>query len=758
MRNWKRILAGIGTAALLLSSVGAVPRVTFAAETGVESTASEIEEIDLQTIGTVTGGSTGGASTGTESGGSTGGTSTDAAGNGLSVDSSASDAASDGAVTNGGVSNSSERGGSVGDTSIGSVTNGSTGGTSTDAAGNDSSADGTASGSASDGTSTNGGASTGSETGGTTGDTSTGSETNGSTGGASTDTASGGSSASDTTTDSTDGNTQTANGASNTGTDTPATDEPGTGDDVVDGTDYADLFGDGTSMASISGGPTVEIGDTIQLSCSDCRSGYWSRGTKTWTSSDESIATFNGGTDTSRPSLLGVARGTVTITHTHADRYGNTQNSTYEVTVKAQNESDAIIYALKTPDSDPDSNDGTQWTGALGIGSVNATDADFNGGKNITNNPQQYMVSWPDGREGKTWTLTSSMTGTSKTYFESVRKEIFSAYSAELKDVLGITDITEDNIKNITLTPYKISHNNGSDPDMHVDCKISITCEKTYDVKFWVKDVGATDYVNTYSVTDTYVMTIKDTTPQIQRVVEPDAEDTLGYRVGDTKVVDGVTYRMTGWHPEDATTHNTPGSKTVDLTGEGYEPIYEEELYDDNVANYYAEWEALTGDLVVTKAVTGDTGYVDPNGKYQIVIHLDGDENRNRDYGTYHFDGNGNCIVTLADGESVNIIGIISGTGYTVTEAEDSRKGFTVSYDTTYYQLDESGNKVTVTDVTDGTIYPEGTADVTVSNERSVVLTGVMTDTAPWISLITVFVMALAGAGLYQGARRHYTR
>lgn len=526
------------------------------------------------------------------------------------------------------------------------------------------------------------------------------------------------------------------------------------------------LFGDGTSFASISGGPTVTVGNTIRLACDRCRYGQYSYGTRTWTSSDTSIAAFSSGSTTSQPSLKGVARGTVKITHTHADRNGDTETSTYEVTVMGSGDRTAATYALKTPGSQPGSNDSGDWTDVIGNSIVNVptntnqspwvpvyNDWGWVTNHNITDNVSSYIVSWPDGSAGGgDWVLNADTD--SNSYFNKILNMIFDAYSKELGEELGITDLQKSNIKTLTLTPYKISYNSG---DVHVDCVISIKCEKAYTVQFSIKEVGASSYNLVYK-DSTYNMHIVDShgkapETELDPIAELNTQYSGGFKVGDTKVVNGVTYRLSGWYTEDETTHGARSDTIADFSGKGYVPNYEKQLKDNEIVDLYAEWVPVTGDLKVTKNVDATSGFYDPDAKYQIKIHLDNAANKT--YGDYVFDSNGDYIVTLEHGETVTIPEINSGTKYTVEEVATSAQGFQVSYNETFYKLDDAGNKETIKDATAGTIYPDGIAEVTVKNEMKVVLTGVRTTEAPTAAMIATIAMVIIGTTAYYKAKRY---
>lgn len=353
---------------------------------------------------------------------------------------------------------------------------------------------------------------------------------------------------------------------------------------------------DGTSLASISGDTTVAVGKTITLYCNS-----YGGGTSTWSSSDTSIATvtYSG----SYCYVTGVKDGTVTITHTRGNNGGygpNRQHSdTYTVTVGTPRENDeqAQIYALKTPTSTPRSNDTNQWTSYHGwnatVNMTGATWVDTVGdvvGKNVVDSPSSYIVSWPDNATGNSWTLTRD-DATTGTAFSTLLDEIWDAYKSEIQKDLGITNLQKTDVTSITLTPYKISRSNGTTPDKHVDCTISVKSSKVYTAKFNVKEVGSTGYENVYSKNYKITDSIDSYTYN---------DGSKSYAIGDTKVVDGKTYRLTGWYIE----NSDGGARSDTIASFEYKPSDNE--LSDGAVNFYAEWVEVTNDLTIVKYEKGN--------------------------------------------------------------------------------------------------------------------------------------------------------
>lgn len=338
-------------------------------------------------------------------------------------------------------------------------------------------------------------------------------------------------------------------------------------------------------LTSISGPTTVEVGSTITLTGSKnyCNN-YYDYHNDTWTSSDTNVATVTPSSNSSTASVKGLSKGTTTITHGYCARtgdwyngysYNHNQTETYTITVVEEN---AQIYYLKQPSGTPGSNDTGQWSpdpsyfkntsGSYYEGTPNlwakvntngATWVDNN--KNIMN-PAAYVVSWPDGTTGSTWVMPKN------TYIWHYQ-QIFNAYKEKLQQDLGITLTSVDDIEEITLIPYKISKNNYTNPDKHVDCIISVKCKQAYTARFWVANDDSVDYLTVHTEDHKKGDTIN------QHSMPP------------TKVENGKTYYFDGWYPEDSTgTH--PAHLNNKISDWPYTPS-DNELADGTV-NFYARY------------------------------------------------------------------------------------------------------------------------------------------------------------------------
>lgn len=341
------------------------------------------------------------------------------------------------------------------------------------------------------------------------------------------------------------------------------------------------------SVMDISGPQSVRVGETIQLTGTSSKCSY-----SEWESTNEYIATVD-----SNGNVTGVASGTVTITHTYCtrDRWHalkhSLQSETYTVAVQENepNYESAQVFFLKTPTSDPDSNDPDEWSSCVTYEGkyavVNVDNATWEDDKNVKANVADFIVKWPDGSSGKTWTLDKS-----KSAYEWVYKWVADKYKEELQNEYGIKDLTVDDIKSITLVPYKISKNTDSTPDKHIDCMIEVKCTKAYTARFYVQEPGEAAYEEvgtgfTYQIVNN----------QPEKIQVPDA---VNKEIEQEIVVDGVTYVFDGWYrSKDGTEKVTWPYQTTtnDLAATG-------------TVEFYAHYVPKEVTVTITKEVAGTLG------------------------------------------------------------------------------------------------------------------------------------------------------
>ena len=310
----------------------------------------------------------------------------------------------------------------------------------------------------------------------------------------------------------------------------------GFGDDSVKTETFTVVVQPATPARSISifGSDTVTQFSNIQLTATVDPAE--ATGTYEWSSSNEDILTVD-----NSGNVTGVRQGTATVTVSFRSAADGSEVSTSkDVTVTAtKDETDqALVYYLLDPTKDANSNDSGHWGGtSLGIAMVNTTGATWTGGKNCFDNVDQRVVSWPKGtnvvpRGSDAW------------------NEIFENYRATIQAQLPGVTFTKDDVEEIALVPAKISKNNGTNPDMHLDCNVSIKCKNVALVKYYLRDAGSTQFEQ------------KGARNYISgNATQPSA--VMNEQFPETKTVDGVTYTFSGWYLDQSFTQPATFPYTV---------------------------------------------------------------------------------------------------------------------------------------------------------------------------------------------------
>ena len=313
---------------------------------------------------------------------------------------------------------------------------------------------------------------------------------------------------------------------------------------------------------SISGEDTVKQFQTTQLTANLTPAD--ANGKVTWTSSNEQILSVD-----ENGLVTGNRQGSATITASVQGANNKTLSATKTIEVvknespSGNNRQQALVYYLKDPNSDANSNGSDQWgPDSIGIAIVNVEGATWTGDKNCFDNVDQRVVSWPNGtnvisRDNKAWNL------------------IFDAYKASIESKLGLT-ITKDDVEEITLAPAKISRNNGTNPDMHLDCNVNIKCKSVALVKYYLFDANGTNWEMLGS--KNYLVKDESTT-------QP--SDVTSKDLPETKEVNGVTYTFSGWYTDQSLTTTAP-SFPAKVTGSV-------EYYAKYVAGYQVKYDLAGG-------------------------------------------------------------------------------------------------------------------------------------------------------------------
>ena len=196
---------------------------------------------------------------------------------------------------------------------------------------------------------------------------------------------------------------------------------------------------------------------------------------------------------------------------------------------------------------------------------------DPDNGKNILTNVSDYVVSWPGGATGDAWSLKPG-----DDYWDEVVDEIWDEYKDTIEEATGVEGLTQDDLESIVVTPYKISRSNGTKPDKHIDCIISVKSRKNFTARFNVRAPGEDDYSIRESREYQSGERVEETTADIEKELD----------------IGGARYVFDGWYkelPGSVTDEPDPKKKvSQDEWEEGYEPTDEE--LENGVVNFYAHY------------------------------------------------------------------------------------------------------------------------------------------------------------------------
>lgn len=398
----------------------------------------------------------------------------------------------------------------------------------------------------------------------------------------------------------------------------------------------------------------------------------------------------------------------------------------------------AAIYYLANPAGDPWTNDTGAWAPAQEtsntIGNINTDGATWEDGyvgntvykeKNIKSNVSKYITSWPDGSKGTTWTVKRG-DATTGSYFTFVLDSIWDNYKTAISKDTGIAlrDLNKEDILEITLTPRKISRDNGGTYPYHIDCALSIKSKSVFTAKFWVKDPGETDYTQVdaknYKTGDSVVETTK-------------AE------IGSTKEVNGIIYVLYGWYPE----NETGGAyKDQKITNWNYTPNATELA--DGTVNFYAHYTPLYTSVNIKKLVTGNMGDKSKPFHFKVSV-VKG--NTNLPFKIDKTQYTDPTEITLSDNQTTALTQVP--VGATVTITEDNYSGYTTSC-TIDGSASAGGRTATISNIQQNN--ENAAHEVTFTNNKEAIPdTGLNLGTTPYI--LALGIVAL-GAGLLLFGRR----
>lgn len=565
----------------------------------------------------------------------------------------------------------------------------------------------------------------------------------------------------------------------------------------TDGYD-TELLDERTSYADETG-YTVKVNKTISINGKSGQNHYWS-------SSESGVATVS--YKDNKATITGVSKGTVTIIHKYEYKkypWSDPEERSQSFTVTVEDWYDkAGLYIMYDPEAKPDSNDTTMWTGVVTVGGEHAKLGDLNGAtwtgnKNIffrniggadSDTAKQYIKYWPDGaayngprvlEPGNLFRQTDvTYNGKSATLenmiFEMYKGKLVTMYTdngyseAQANDIvkqLKASDIT------FTITPHKISKDNWesdpTNPRKHIDCTVTVTCDKTFTAKFNVKKPGESGYTTVNS--KLYLWKDNEANTVIQYV----NDDTVPHEINEK---DGSKWVFDGWYPENDA--GTGPDETAAITKWPY-TVKQNELTNyggDRVVNFYAHYKKATSNVTITKQVTGLLG--DTNKEFTFNVSITQKNGADCSAGVKAWKGstevslNGftlkhNETVTLENvpiGATIKVTEVIPGEHYTVSatgHGSEQNGGSNVTF--TYFA---AANTDTASDAgeadlmllsmdEDTAVDADGDAvaydsGIEVDNNQIIVTnhcglipdTGVLLDTLPYIVILAVVAGGVA--------------
>lgn len=373
-----------------------------------------------------------------------------------------------------------------------------------------------------------------------------------------------------------------------------------------------------------------------------------------WTSSNDSVASVAGNDNVG--SVTGISNGTVTITHTYYySGYGvlypaGDYTQKWTVTVKDWKEK-AGLYILYDPEKEPDSNDTSMWTSVVTVNGQHAKLGDLTGAtwtndKNIFfrniggadgTTAQQYIKHWPDeavyngprtlnpGDPFRQTYVTYNKGANSDTLEDMILKmykgklvKMYTDSGSSLEEANGIVNSLNARDITFSIIPHKISKSNSTNPDKHIDCTVTVTCDKTFTAKFNVKKPGESGYTTVNSKLYLWKEGQDNKVAKYESATAVPSEITMD---------DGSKWNFVGWYPEndDGTGPNKDNGVISDT-----EWPYAVEMWQlnnhnkDRVVNFYAHYEKATSNVTITKQVTGLLGDTNKEFAFSVSITQNG--------------------------------------------------------------------------------------------------------------------------------------
>ena len=512
---------------------------------------------------------------------------------------------------------------------------------------------------------------------------------------------------------------------------------------------------------------TINVGDRKLIE------GY-NKGTSSkhrWETSNNLVATVtpvtgNNGEATGKATIIGVGNGEATITHTYyysgdlVYKAGD-YTDTWTVNVRDWKE-EAGLYIMFDPEQKPNSNDPKIWTGIVKVDGNNAklgdltgdiwTKGDHNDSKNIfisniggaeSVTAKQYIKYWPDGESytGPRVLAPDDSTGfrqiqvaygKNHATHDTLENMIYYMYKGKLANMYENEGWSPQEVQNaleglsagditFTITPHKISKDNNEggsgNPDKHIDCTVTVTCNRTFTARFNVKKSASGVYTPVYN--KLYLWNNEDPNKNTVTTETKDKVTDLGGFTDEN----GAQWVFDGWYPE-----NAAGTGPGENAATWPHTVTKKELdnTNDRVVNFYAHYKKVTSNVTITKQVTGLLG--DTTRYFNFSVSITTQDNKDCTAEVKAEKANNVPVddlsnFTLRHNETVTLKNVPIGATITVTE-ETPGAHYKVSA-TGYTTEQDGGGKVKFTYVAVANTPTGGDA-----NEANLTLLSVDEDTA----------------------------
>lgn len=514
---------------------------------------------------------------------------------------------------------------------------------------------------------------------------------------------------------------------------------------------------------------TIQVGETRKLTATDNTNGTWKI--------EDGANKITLESDKNKATIYGSADGKATVTYTYTTLYGLISHTdTFDVTIEASTVP-ATIYNLLIPGTSPDTIAMSAWGWGIvgakvntsGITWVQSTENEKIGVYKRYDSSNENLTSkitlpnngaWVDriddkGHTVKAWKMPLATKGHKWTqpkpndwdsenwpYTGAVKivEQILKEYTSEIRkknNWPNTWQLTQDDIEDVYLIPYKISKNNGivgkgehRIENTHIDCVIQVDLKGYYTAEFYVQNTET----GGYELKSTKLYKYNESVPE--------------FNGASTEGLQKENYTFDGWYVEDST-GNAPDF-TKGKVGFVFTPSNELSPT-DRVVKFYAQYVRNTQQLTVSKTVTGMLG--DTNKAFTFQLK----------------DAKGNAVVI--DSTDDTAISTTGNAAWTGTDGKFTLKhGDTITFNKLpvgiyyVYELDEEGAlkhyQTTWTGAdTEQTTPIEGGAErkatVTIGADGAKTLaftnhcklipdTGVLLDTLPYIVILAVVAGGVA--------------